>query len=67
MFPDSDIGKNFQMASTQAGYILNYGLESYFKEMLLNNLKEFPQIFPCFDEFYNSVIKIGQMDVLVRY
>ena len=35
--------------------------------MLLDELKKASYIVPCFDESYNSVIKKGQMDVLVRY
>ena len=67
MFPDSDIAKNFQMASTKTSYVVYYGLAPHFKELLFNNLEEATYIVPCFDESYNRVIKKGQMDVLVRY
>ena len=55
------------MASTKASYVTYYGLAPYFKEMLLDQLRKASYIVPCFDESYNSVIKKGQMDVLVRY
>ena len=67
MFPDSDTAKNFQMTSTKAIYIVYYRLAPQFKEMLLDNLKEVPHIVLCFDESYNSVIKKGQVDVLLKY
>ena len=35
--------------------------------MLLDELKKASYIVPCFGESYNSVIKKGQMGVLVRY
>ena len=67
MFPDSNVAQNFQMASTKASYVTYYGLAPYFKEMLLDELKKASYIVPCFEESYNSIIKKGQMDVLVRY
>ena len=62
MFHDSDIAKNFKTS-----YILYYGLAPHFKEILLDNLKVLPHFVPCYNKWYNSVIKKGQMDVLVRY
>ena len=55
-----------QRTSTKTSYILYYGLAPHFKEMLLDNLKEVPHFVPCYNKWYNSVIKKGQMDVLVR-
>ena len=55
------------MASTKVSYVTYYGLAPYFREMLLDELKKASYIVPCFDESYNSVIKKGQMDVVVRY
>ena len=43
------------------------GISHYFKQLVFNNLKQVCHIAPCFDEFYNEIIKEGQIDVLVQF
>ena len=35
MFTDSEIIKSFQLSKTKCGYIINFGLAPYFKDLLL--------------------------------
>ena len=35
MFPDSDIAQKYQMGKAKLAYVINFGLEPYFRNMLI--------------------------------
>lgn len=67
MFPDSKIAQNFTMGKTKASYVINHGLAPYFKESLLNDIKQCSDYVVCFDESLNKFSQRGQMDLCVRF
>ena len=66
MFPDSVIAKKFTCGEPKLNYIYS-GLASYFKEKLLQKVKEADCITVSFDEALNSDIQAEQMDIIVYY
>ena len=50
MFKDSEIVKPFQLRKSKCGYIINFGLAPYFKDLLLKEIKVFDcfRVFDCF-------------------
>ena len=67
MFPDSAIAKKFSCGKTKVNYMICFGLASYFKEKLLQKVKEADCITVSFDEALNKDIQAEQMDVIVHY
>lgn len=67
MFPDSEIAKRVSMSKTKCAYFINFGLAPYYKQRLVNSVKESPFYALLFDESLNRVIQTEQMDVVVRY
>ena len=57
MLPDS------QVAKTKCKYLVSYGIEPYFKEVLTKSLIELEHYVCLFDESYNNIVKKGQMDM----
>lgn len=66
MFHDSDIAKGFSLGKDKASYMITFGLAPYFKDTLLQRLKE-KKFSVNFDEAYNAVSKKNQCDVHVSY
>jgi len=67
MFPDSNVAKTFQLSKIKCGYLINYGLAPYFRE-LLNKLVLPSSFFVIsFDESMNKVLQNEQMDLQVRF
>ena len=48
-------------------FIINFGIGPYFQSLLDLALKEAPYFVCSFDESYNSTIKKGQRDMIVRF
>ena len=67
MFVDSEIAQNMKIGKTKCGYVLVHGIFPHFKDILMKSLQEAPFIVISFDESFNSVVKKGQMDLLIRY
>ena len=67
MFKDGKIAEIFTFGSTKCSYIINFGIGPYFQSSLDQALKEAPYLVCSFDESYNSTIKKGQMDTIVRF
>ena len=67
MFTDSKIVKSFQLSKTKCGYIINFGLAPYFKDLLLKEIKASDCFGVSFDESMNKVLQEEQMDVHIRY
>ena len=38
MFPESKIGKTFEVGATKLKYVINFGIGPYFRDMLYNHL-----------------------------
>ena len=55
------------MWPTKCMYIIKYGLAPYFKDLLLDTLKESSYYTSSFDKSYNKTAQKGQMDMLIRY
>ena len=67
MFKDSKIAQSFACGRTKCMYIIKYGLAPYFKDLLLDTLKESSYYTSSFDKSYNKTAQKGQMDMLIRY
>ena len=67
MFSDSQVAKQFSCGKTQDKYLLCFGVEPDFKEILCKTLSELELLVYQFDESYNQVVKKSQMDLHVRY
>ena len=64
MFPDSDIVKRLQCGCTKVAYVAHFGLTPYFHELMLLDSS---YISLSFDEFSNSSVQKGQMDIIIRF
>ena len=67
MFTDSEIVKSFQLSKTKCGYITNFGLAPYFKDLLRKEIKASDCFGASFDESMNKVLQEEQMDAQIRY
>ena len=67
MFSDSETAKEFFHGKTKVSNNICYGTVPYFRGMFIDSLKEVPFYSLSFDKSYNNVLKIGQMDLHVRY
>ena len=67
MFTDSEIVKSFQLSKTKCGYITNFGLAPYFKDLLRKEIKASDCFGVSFDESMNKVLQEEQMDAQIRY
>lgn len=66
MFPDSSIAQEMQLSSTKAAYLVTYGLAPYYFHKLTDEIQSAKHIVVCFDESFNRVAKLQQMDIAVR-
>ena len=67
MFPDSQIAQQFSLSKTKCGYYINYGLAPYYRELLIDKIKQSPFFTVLFDESLNKVLQQEQMDAHIRY
>ena len=67
MFPDSAIAQKMNRAPTKLSYLICFGIAPYFKQQLLNELKEAQCFVISFDESLNTELYEEQMDFLVGY
>ena len=56
MFPDSVTSNSYQQNADEVKHNIQFGIAPYFKDIMLNELKELPFSF-CFDEATTSQIK----------
>ena len=66
MFPDSAFAQQFQLGKTKCSYMINHGLATHFKELLLENIGESPPFAILFDESMNRIAQEEQIDVYGR-
>ena len=50
MFPDSDIAQKYQMGKAKLAYVINFGLEPYFRNMLIYDVNTSPFFSISFDQ-----------------
>ena len=67
MFNDSEIAKSFRVGKTKCGYLMDFGIASYFKKMLLEKLKLTLFFVGCYDESMNRIFQEEQMDIVLRF
>ena len=67
MFPHSAIAQKMNCGPTKLSYIICFGIAPYFKQQLLNELKEAQYFVISFDTSLNTELHEEQMDFLVRY
>ena len=65
MFPDSKITKSFEFGATKLEYVFNFGIATYFRDILHNHLQK-SDCFISFDESLNDYTQNCQMDILIR-
>ena len=67
MFPDSNIAEKFCLWKGKCAYFINYGIAPNFPSILVKNIKDstFYAISLCGS--LNTVIQIGQMDIVVNF
>ena len=62
-FPDSQVAKTFACGKTKCKYLVCHDIAPYFKEILTKLLMELEHYVCLFDEYYNNILKKGQMDM----
>ena len=67
MFPDSAIAKMFACGKTKMNYLICFGIGLYFREKLLQKIKEPECLTISFDESLNNDFQAKQMDIIVHY
>ena len=67
MFPDSDIASKFRMSKTKCGYIVTFGMATFFKIILVEKINSSPSYSVLFDESLNDMLQTEQMDIHIRY
>ena len=67
MFPGSQIEKMFTIGAGKTKYTVDHGIAPYFYENLKANVNLADFYFISIDKSMNSIIKINQMDDLIRY
>ena len=67
MFPDSVIAEKFSLQKDKCVYHLNYGIAPHCQSILVDEVQKSEYYVASFDENLNSVIQMGQMDLVVNY
>ena len=67
MLPDSAVAEKFYPQKDKCAYYLNYGIAPHFRSILVDEVQKSEYYAASFDESLNSVIQIGQMDLVVKY
>ena len=67
MFPDSHIARSYSMAKTKLSYVINFGIATHFRTLLLEKLVKSKFYTVCFDESKNKVVQKYQIDFSLRF
>ena len=67
MFEDSQIAQSFSLGSTTLSYNITFALASYVKNLLLESVHEVKYYSLSFDESCDRIMKMGKMDLLIRF
>ena len=66
MFPDSTIAEKFCLQKGKCAYFINYVIAPHFRPTLTNNVKDSEFYAVSFDESSNTLMQMGQMDLVVN-
>ena len=64
---NSNILAQYSLGKIKMAYLITFVLSPYFKDMLLNNIRQSEFFMVMFDEAFNDIFQIEQMDILVRF
>ena len=67
MFPDSDIARSYSMTKTKLSYVINFGIATHFRTLLLEKLVKSKFYTVCFDESLNEAVQKCHMDFSLRF
>ncbi|CAF1096593.1 unnamed protein product [Didymodactylos carnosus] len=67
MFPDSSIADKFSMGRHKLSYTIQYGLEPYFHDMMVDDLKRSNSFFSILIDETTTVQVKKQFDIMIRY
>jgi hypothetical protein len=67
MFYDSNIAKNYSCSRTKMAYLITFGIAPAFKDNLVKTVRERDVYTIMFDEAFNTVLQLDQMDFVVRF
>ena len=67
LFTDSEIAKDFQLSRTKLTYITNFSIAPYFRQLLIDELKNCNYYSLCSDESLNDFTQTCQMDINIRF
>ena len=67
MFPDSETSETFKLSKTKCGYLINYGLAPFFRDVLLKSINASPYFVISYDESMNKILQNEQIDLHARY
>ena len=67
MFPDSTIAEKFCLQRENCAYFINYGTAPHCRSLLVNNVKDSEFHARSFDKSLNTLIPMGQMDLVVDF
>ena len=67
MFSDSQVAKSFKLGADKMRYSINFGLASFFKSLLYEDIKNSCCFVAFFDESLNPVTQSCEMDIVIRF
>lgn len=67
MFQDHPASTGYSSSRTKLGYLITFGIAPAFLEMLMDQLRRAKCYSILFDETFNSMFQLEQLDVYVRY
>ena len=67
MFSDSQIASEFQMSPTKLSYLINFGLASHFRQLLVDEINCCSFFIRSFDESLGRVAQTGQVGLVVGF
>ena len=67
MFKDSEIASGMALGRTNCSYLINFGLDPYFKNVLETKIHVSPLFVISYDESMNTIFQNEQMDMLIRF
>ena len=67
MFPDSRIAQLFKLGGDKIRYPVKFGIASYLRLLLVDEIKQCSYFIPCFDESLNFQTQTCEMELVIRY
>ena len=67
IFSGSPIVSNFTLGKTKCMYLIKFSIALWIRQKLMNQVSTSPYLSVSFDDSYNSVLEMKQMDLQVRF